>query len=213
MHWSILRARAATSCATEDPRKCLSTFIAYVRPLVLLGKPEQMQRGISLMISRDVRRIPDFSIDARAKNTNRGDLTRGFIEARDAGFDNVLLQSYDGYVTEGPFFNVLAVIKGELVSPDENVLGGISARTLMELAPELGLAARYGKLTPEELYSADEVFITSTSSGGLIPVTKVDNTIYGNGRPGPYAVKLVNLYYRKKNAGWRITPIDYSKRK
>jgi branched-chain amino acid aminotransferase len=169
-----------------------------------------MRRGMSLTINRTVRRIPMSSINARSKNTHRGDFTRALIEAREAGFTNTLLLTQDGYIAEGPNFNVMAIVGGTLIAPDDNVLEGISCRTMMELAEEIGIPNRYGKLTPADIYRADEVFITATSCG-LFPVTRVDDTIYGNGRAGPKAVQLLNLYYKKKRAGWHITPVSYDR--
>jgi branched-chain amino acid aminotransferase len=198
--------RGAPPFGSRDPSRAENKFFAYVQPLVLRGSPAEMRRGLALRIDPTTRRIPADSVDPRLKNTHWGDLTRATFDARDAGFDTAVLLDHDGNVTEGAGFNVMAVTDGVLLAPDSNVLDGISCRTMMELAEEIGLPARFGKLSPEALRDADEAFITSTSCG-LFPVTRVDERILGNGAPGPMATRLLNLYYRKKNDGWKITPV------
>lgn len=198
--------RGAPPFGSRDPARAVNNFFAYVQPLVLRGSPAEMQRGLSMQVSRRTRRIPANSVDPRLKNMHWGDFTRALLDARDDGFDTVVLPDHAGHLTEGPGFNIMAVVDGALLAPDFNVLEGISCRTMMELAAEIGVPARYGKLSPQMLRDADEAFITSTSCG-LYPVTRVDDRILGNGAPGPVATRLLNLYYRKKNEGWKITPV------
>jgi branched-chain amino acid aminotransferase len=58
------------------------------------------------------------------------------------------------------------------------------------------------------LRDADEVFISSTA-GGVMPVTRVDARILGNGRPGPLSTRIRELYWSKHAQGWHATPVDY----
>ncbi|MCC7425823.1 MAG: aminotransferase class IV [Alphaproteobacteria bacterium] len=206
VYWAC--TRGAPPLGGRDPTVCRNTFLCYAQPLVLRGSPEQMRRGLAVQISPTVRRIPSDSLNPRWKNVHWGDFTRALFDAKDAGFDSTVLLDHAGNVTEGPGFNVLAVVRGELVAPAEGVLEGISALTMMELATELGLPARFGVLSPEDLRNADEAFITSTSCG-LFPITRVDDRILSNGAPGPLSVRLLNTYYQRKNDGWHITPIRY----
>jgi branched-chain amino acid aminotransferase len=203
---SFYCTRGAPPLGSRDPALAKSSFFATVQPLVLRGTPEQMRQGLSVQISETTRRIPADSVDPRLKNVHWGDFNRALFDARDAGFQQVLLTDHAGYVTEGPGFNVIALIDGKLVAPDFNVLEGVSCRTMIELAGEIGVPAGYGKLTPEALRDADEAFITSTSCG-LFPITRIDTRVLGNGAPGPITTRLLNTYYRKKNAGWHLTPV------
>lgn len=203
---SFYCTRGAPPLGSRDPKLARNGFFATVQPLVLRGTPEEMARGWSMLIHPSIRRFPADSLDPRLKNLHWGDFNLALFDARDAGFDTVALTDHAGQVTEGPGFNVIAVIDGELVAPDWNVLEGVSCRTMMELAGIAGLKARYGKLSPDALRGADEAFITSTSCG-LFPVTRIDTRILGNGAPGPVSTRLLNLYYAQKNAGWHITPI------
>jgi branched-chain amino acid aminotransferase len=206
VYWAC--TRGAPPPGSRDPRAARSVFLAYAQPLVLRGGPAEMRRGLAVRISPDVRRIPPDSLNPHWKNVHWGDFTRALFDAQDLGFDTTLLLDHQGRVTEGPGFNVMALVRGELVCPAEGTLEGISARTMLEIAAELGLPARYGDLSPEDLRQSEEAFITSTSTG-LFPITRVDDRVLSNGAPGPVAVRLLNEYYRRKQAGWRITPIRY----
>jgi branched-chain amino acid aminotransferase len=203
---SFYCTRGAPPLGSRDPLLATSTFFATVQPLVLRGTPEEMRRGLSVHIDETIHRIPADSVDPRLKNVHWGDFNRALFDARDAGFQTVLLTDHQGNITEGPGFNVMALIDGALVTPDSNVLEGVSCRTMLELAHLIGVPARYGKLSPDALRDADEAFITSTSCG-LFPVTRIDNRILGNGAPGPVTTRLLNTYYRKKNEGWKLTPV------
>jgi branched-chain amino acid aminotransferase len=204
---SFYCTRGAPPLGSRDPALAKSTFFATVQPLVLRGTPAQMRRGLSVRIDEETRRIPTNSVDPRLKNVHWGDFNRALFDARDAGFETVLLTDHDGNVAEGPGFNVMALIDGALVTPDSNVLEGVSCKTMLEIAAEIGIPARYGKLTPQALRDADEAFITSTSCG-LFPITRIDERILGNGAPGPVTTSLLNTYYRKKNEGWKLTLVD-----
>ena len=76
--------------------------------------------------------------------------------ARDA--ENVILLDRDGFVTEGPGFNVFAVKDGRILTPDSGVLEGITRQTAIELARNLQIPVETGKLPGSALRSADEVF-------------------------------------------------------
>ena len=80
--------------------------------------------------------------------------------------------------------------------------------TVRELCEELGIAFELGRVTPEELRDADEVFLSSTA-GGVMPIVRVDDRVLGNGRPGPLSVRLKERYWRKHEEGWHATPVDY----
>ncbi|MGG5809106.1 aminotransferase class IV [Falsiroseomonas sp. CW058] len=190
---------------TRDPARSRNAFFATVTPLVLRGQPEEMRRGLHATLPRDVARIPAESVNPVWKNSHWGDFIRATFAAKDSGHDVPVLLAADGAVAEAPGFNVVALVDGALVSPDRGVLEGISCRTMFEIARDLGIPARYGRLMPEELARAEEAFLTATSCG-LFPVTRIDGRPVGAGVPGPVTTRLLNTYYARKNAGWHITP-------
>ena len=199
--------RGSPPIGVRDEAKCVNKFFAHLQPLVLRGTPSQMRRGMSVAVSKTVHRIPTDSVDSTFKNVHWGDFTRAAFIARDEGYDSVFLTDHAGHIAEGPGFNIVAVIDGGLLAPDANVLEGISCKAMMELAHMQGIPGRYGKLSPSALRKAQEVFITSTSCG-LFPVTRIDDQPVGDGTPGPITTRLLNSYYRKKDEGWMLTPVD-----
>jgi branched-chain amino acid aminotransferase len=191
---------------TRDPARHLAhRLFATVTPLILRGQPEEMNRGLHAMLVRDVPRIAAESVNPVWTNTHWGDFHRATFTARDAGADVALLLAADGALSEAPGFNLVALVDGTLISPDANVLPGISCRTMFEIARDLGIPARYGRLAPDDLARAEEAFLTATSCG-LFPLTRLDGRPIGAGVPGPVTARLLNTYYERKNAGWHITP-------
>jgi branched-chain amino acid aminotransferase len=191
----------------RHPKYCVNRFIAYALPFVWV-MPEDMQaRGAHLIVARTPR-IPVECVDPTVKNFHWGDLTRALFEASDAGADNAVLLDREGCVTEGPGFNVFAVRDGKVVCPDRGALEGITRKSVFELCAELGIPCRAGRLHVDELRAADEIF-TSTTAGGIMPVSRLDGRIYGNDRPGPVSAKLRALYWKKHQEGWHATPIRY----
>lgn len=190
---------------TRDPARSRNGFFATVTPLILRGQPEEMRRGLHVTLGTGVSRIAEAAVNPHWKNSHWGDFVRATFAAKDAGYDLPVLLLSDGSVGEAPGFNIVAVIDGGLVSPDRGVLEGISCRTMMEIARDLGIPARYARLPVEALLRAEEVFLTATSCG-LFPVTRIDGRVVGQGVPGPVTTRLLNTYYDRKNAGWHVTP-------
>jgi branched-chain amino acid aminotransferase len=165
-----------------DPRECDNGFYAYAVPYSYVVPRACVETGAHIWIA-ETRRAPNASIDQRIKNFNRMDLTRGTFEALDHGADAAVLLSMAGYVAEGAGFNIWIVRDKGLLTPGYSLLEGITRRTVFELAEELGIAARTANLEPQELTEAPEAFL-STTAGGIIPVTRVNDRPLGNGAPG-----------------------------
>lgn len=191
----------------RHPANCENRLIAYAIPWVWVMDEEMQARGAHLVIS-SIPRIAPESIDPTVKNYHWGDLIKAQFEATDKGADNAILLGPDGTVAEGPGFNIFAVIGGTVVSPDHGALEGVTRKSVLDLCAELGIPTEVRPLKPEELLDADEV-LTSTTAGGVMPVSRVDGRIYANDRPGPISARLRELYWRKHKEGWHTTPIDY----
>ena len=176
-------------------------------PYMWVAPPEVQARGMSLHTSKRVR-VPPQSVDPLVKHYHWLDFQMGLFEAYDVGAETVILQDLNGYVTEGPGFNIFAEIDGRLVTPQQGVLDGMTRRTTFELCRDLGIEVAKGKYTPEQLRSANEVFLTSTA-GGIIPVTRVDNCIIADGTPGTKTVCLHTEYWKRRAAGWHAEPVIY----
>lgn len=191
----------------RDPRILRNRFFAYAVPWVWVLSPEQQARGGHLKIA-STPRIPSDCVDPTIKNYHWGDLTQGLLEAQDAGYDTAILLDLDGNITEGPGFNVFAVIDGTVISPDRGALEGITRKSVFEACDDLGIPHRVACITKAELLDADEVF-TSTTAGGVMPVSRVDDRIYGNDRPGPISLRIQERYWALHEEGRHATPVDY----
>ena len=193
---------------SRDPRDCENHFFAWCVPYVHVVQPEIIDQGATAWISQNVYRIPEESVNPRVKNYHWGDFTQGIFEAKDNKYETVILLDFDGNVTEGPGFNVFAVKDGVLITPDRGVLAGVSRKTVLEIADHLGIVASIRPLSVDELLEADEVFLSS-SGGGVIPIVRVNETIYGNGVKGPIAVRLNETYWQWTTLEKYRDPINY----
>lgn len=193
---------------SRDPRDCENHFFAWCVPYVHVIKPEIIDQGATAWISQNVYRIPEESVNPRVKNYHWGDFTQGIFEAKDNKYETVILLDFDGNVTEGPGFNVFAVKDGVLITPDRGVLAGVSRKTVLEIADHLGIRAVIRPLSVDELLAADEVFLSS-SGGGVIPIVRVNETIYGNGVKGPISVRLNEIYWQWTTLERYRDPINY----
>ena len=199
------RGRYGGGVAFGDPRICVNEFMAYSVPYYWVVPTERMETGAHLWIT-ETRRAPDAAINQRVKNFNRMDLTRAQFEAFDAGADAPVLLSTSGFLTEGPGFNVWIIRDGKALTPGANLLEGITRLTTFDLCQESGLDAETADLTFEDLAGADEAFLSS-SGGGLIPITRVNDRAIGDGKPGPTSRRLGDLYWQKRTEGWHATPM------
>jgi branched-chain amino acid aminotransferase len=127
----------------------------------------------------------------------------------EAGADQGALLDYDGNLTEGAGFNVFVVKDEKVATPDRGVLGGITRKSVLELCEEIGIPAETRPIKGEELFGADEVFLSSTA-GGIMPVSRVNEHIMSDDKPGPISVQLKNRYWEKRESGWYATPVIYN---
>lgn len=198
---SMVASRGVPSIpGSRDPRICNNHFYAWCVPYVYVIPSEIAEKGASLWIAKDVKRIPEDSVNPRAKNYHWGDLTQGLFEAKDHGYDTVALLDHAGNVTEGPGFNIFAVKENRIVTPDRGVLEGITRRTVLEMCAEVGLPTEVRDLPVGEFLEADEVFL-STTGGGVTPITKVNDRTFSNGAPGAVTHQLRTLF-----DDWRMRP-------
>ena len=192
----------------RHPAHARTYLLAFAVPYVWLMSAEKRECGAHLIIS-STPRIPEASVNPRAKNFHFADMTRSMFEAQDKGADNPILLDYDGNVTEGPGFNIFAVTNGKVSTPARGVLEGITRLTAIELCGRLGVPCEVCTVPADELRNADEIFITSTA-GGIMGVTRLDGRMLGNDRPGPVTRRLHEAYWEYRSQGWCGEPIDYT---
>jgi branched-chain amino acid aminotransferase len=135
------------------------------------------------------------------------------LEARDRGFEEGIGLGTDGLLSEGAGENIFIVIKGKLLTPpaSSSILSGITRDTIMTLAAELGLHTQEVTISREQLYAADEIFMTGTAAE-VTPVRQVDHMTIGNGGCGPVTKQMQDQFFglfngqTADNWGW-LEPI------
>ena len=206
----MLCTRGVPPPGTRDPRACQNRFAAFAVPFVWIANAEQRRRGLHLIVS-SVPRIAPESVNPTIKNYHWGDFVRALYDAYEKGGETTVLVDGHGNLTEGPGFNIFVIRDAKVSTPARGVLLGITRRTVAELCQEIGVETEVGEVPAQALRDADEAFISSTA-GGIMPVTRVDDRILGNGAPGPLTTRIRDLYWSKKEAGWYATPVDYGAR-
>ena len=197
--------RGEPPLGVRDLTQCRPSLIVFAVPYVFILTPEQIQSGGRAMIVA-TRALPVQCLDPKIKSLSRLHFDLAMLQGKAAGMDVSLMLDLDGHVTEGPGFNVFVVNGGELFSPPEGILMGITRQTVFELAAEHHLAAREAQLTAYDLYAADEVFLTSTA-GGIMPLVEIDGRVIGDGKPGPVSQRIHGLYWALRESGRDGTPI------
>ena len=200
----MITTRGLPKPGSRDPRTCTNQFFAFAIPFVWITKS---QNGLHLIVSSK-QRIPVESVDPAVKNYHWLDFVMGLFEAYDRGGETAVVVDSQGNITEGPGFNIFAVKDTAITTPASGVLEGITRKTAIELATEYGYKVIQGNLAPEYARSADEVFATSTA-GGILPITKIDDKIIGNGAMGPVTQKLQDAYWSLHNNPQYSLAIDY----
>jgi len=199
----MILTRGIPRAGSRDPRHAVNRFIAFAIPFGWIADEEQRRRGLNLHISA-IPRIDPASVDPTVKNYHWLDLVAGLFEAYDHDRENVILIDRDGNLTEGPGFNLFAVRDGTVITPGRGVLEGITRRTALELCTELGFSTEAGIVSAADLRAADEAFITSTA-GGVMPVTCIDDKPLGDGQPGPVTKAVTELYWAKhSDPAWTV---------
>jgi branched-chain amino acid aminotransferase len=116
-------------------------------------------------------------------------------EAKANGYDEAILLDPEGYVSEGTGENIFIVRKGRLkTTPLTSILEGITRNAVIEIARGQGIVVLEERFTRDEMYIADEVFVTGTAAE-LTPVREIDRRRIGIGKPGPVTAALQKRFF------------------
>ena len=159
-------------------------------------------KGVDLVIPAQ-HAIPAHLLDAKAKTRSRLHYQMALLEAGRMGAGRwPLLVDPDGFLAEGPGWNVFLVKAGELLSPEpRNILLGVSRATTLELARGLGIRIRETNLGRYDALTADEIFCSATSFA-LVHAATFEGQTIGDGGPGPI--------FRQLLAAWKnLVGLDF----
>jgi branched-chain amino acid aminotransferase len=194
----------------------------YIRPIVYLGYGEMglnpliapvnvsiavwpwgaylgdegIQHGVRMKISSWQRHDPN-AMPPAAKGTGMYiNSSMAKIEALKAGYDEAILLSPQGYVSECTGENIFIVRNGTIITPPTSAgaLEGITQSSVMTIARDLGYEAQVGNILRSDLYTADEAFLSGTAAE-VVPIRSVDDRLVGSGEPGPMTRKIQETFY------------------
>jgi len=166
--------------------------------IVPLGEYVDISKGLHVCVSSWTR-VEDNAIPPRGKI--QGSYVNTALAKTDAllnGFDDAIVLSSDGHVSEGSAMNIFLVRKGKLVTTpvSENILEGITRDTIIELAEkEFGIKTEVRKIDRSELYVCDEAFFCGTGAQ-VSSITIIDHREIKDGKVGPVSKKLQDLYFK-----------------
>jgi branched-chain amino acid aminotransferase len=184
-----------------DPRKCRKPTVFLIADKIALYPKALYERGLELITVATQRNVPE-ALNPQIKSLNYLNNILAKIEAINAGYEEAIMLSPSGYVTECTGENLFIVSasggKGQtLLTPPPyiGVLRGITRQTVMELGLRQHLQVREEVLTRHDLFNADEVFLTGTAAE-IVPVVKIDGRVIGKGSPGPITKALQQAFHQ-----------------
>ena len=172
------------------------TAIAVWKWGAYLGE-EGLKKGIRLKTSSYVR-LPVTSFPAKAKAV--GNYVNSILAKREvlkAGYDEAMMLDTQGYVSEASGENIFLVSGKTVITPPESssILNGITRKSVIELASDLGYTVKQETFPRDAVYIADEVFLTGTAAE-VTPVREVDNRKIGKGSAGQITLKIQSEFFK-----------------
>src|SRR4029453_8096492 len=207
--------------AIAERRRANGMTEGYIRPLVYIGhgamglnpgdNPIRVaiatwpwgkylgDEGVELGIRAKVSTFARHHVNAKmTKGKTCGDYVNSILAKREAlldGYDEAILLDSTGLVSEASGENIFLVRDGVIATPTlHSVLGGITRSTVIELARDKGIPVEERAITRDELYTADEVFLTGTAAE-LTPIREIDRRTIGAGARGPVAATLQKAFF------------------
>jgi branched-chain amino acid aminotransferase len=171
------------------------SIVIIVKPQVD-PPPDAYERGVRAVIVDVVRNHPD-AVNPLIKSNNLLNCALAAQQAiRRGGFEGIM-RNYRGELTECTTANLFVVRDGAAMTPplESGLLAGITREFLFEVGKEAGIVVREEVLRDEDLFRADEAFLTSTTRE-LVPIVNVDDRTIGSGRPGPITKTLLEGFRR-----------------
>ena len=177
-----------------DPRKCQGAgTVIIIADKITLYPQDLYHRGMEIITVPTVRNLNE-AVNPQLKSLNYLNNILAKIEATNAGYAEALMMDAQGYVAECTGDNVFIIKKGELLTPPNARLCGITRNAVMALAKKQKIPTFERLITRHEIFTADECFLTGTAAE-IIPVVKVDSRVIASGRPGPMTLKLIKAFH------------------
>lgn len=181
---------------TYDPKATPTpTLVVIVKPQVD-PPPETYSRGVRVVIVDVIRNHPG-SVNPMIKSNNLMNSALAMQEALRRGAFEGIMRNYRGELTECTTANLFIVRDGAALTPpiDAGLLPGITREFIFEIGAQIGVDVREAVLHDEDLFAADEAFLTSTTREA-VPIVQVDDRTIGTGAPGPVTLRLLDAFRR-----------------
>jgi branched-chain amino acid aminotransferase len=180
-----------------DPSSCAAPSLVMIAKALTPRAGGVHERGVKVCLVSIVRNHP-CSINPLIKSNNLLNNALAAQEAlRQGGFDGVM-RNYRGELAECSTANLFVVKDGRAVTPplDSGLLSGITRGFIFEVCESVGVPVEQRVLHDEDLFGADESFLTSTTQE-VVPIVQVDERLIADGKPGAITLKLLAAFRRK----------------
>jgi len=177
----------------SSPKPCI---IIMTEPVLPAHGKEAREKGVTAVISSLRRDMVDgTSHEVKSLNYIQSVLSK--FQAIDSGADEVVMLDHRGMVSEFHGSNLFIIKQGIIQTPTSaaGILHGVTRARVMKLAEELGYEVRERDITPYELMTADEVFLTGTMAE-VVPVVKIHGVSIAEGKPGPVTKEIIRAFQR-----------------
>ncbi|WP_341877903.1 branched-chain-amino-acid transaminase [Defluviitalea saccharophila] len=183
-----------------SPTKCPRPTVFCIAATIELYPPEMYEKGMPVITAAQ-RRNKATIVDPQIKSLNYLNNILAKIEANRAGVPEAIMLNHDGIVAECTGDNIFIVKDGVIYTPPIHIgiLDGITRRTIIDLAKEMGIEVYEKEFTLFNVYNADECFLTGTAAEA-IAVTQVDGRVIGDGVAGPITKKLLEAFQAYANS-------------
>jgi len=156
---------------------------------------EGLEKGIRLKIASMTRPANTSNMGKAKATANYLNSQMAKFEAIECGYDEALLLDDQGYVAEASGASFFMVEKGKIVTPpSDNALVSITQKTVIEMAQKMGYEVQRRRISREEIYIADEAFLTGTAAE-ITPIRNIDARTIGAGHRGPITEKIQSAYF------------------
>jgi len=180
-----------------DPRKCYGKpSIIVIADKISLYPEKLYKEGMEIVTVATLRNLPE-ALNPRIKSLNYLNNILAKIEAVNLGYQEALMLNHLGFIAECTGDNVFIVKKGKLLTPavEMGALKGITRDAVLELAKNSDISTHEGMLSRQDIYTADECFLTGTAAE-IIPVVKVDGRVIGSGKPGKMTQNILMQFHK-----------------
>jgi branched-chain amino acid aminotransferase len=199
VHIRLMVTRGEKSAPNQDPRNAIGGPTIVIVAEYKLPSPAILTRGLSLFTST-IRCTPAYMFDMRLNSHSRLNLIGALLEAIAAGADEALMLDPHGYVSSCNATNFFFVRDGVVrTSTGEYCFNGVTRANVISLCRDHGISLHIDNFNVEEVYAAEEAFVTGTF-GGLTPVREIDGHTLPAALPGPMTQRLRALYESLKDS-------------